>query len=69
MPQQDSDKQSDTLLSEAKAGVPGNLTAVHSKLDELISRVIKNGDADDIISGGVQQTRGGIRPQHAPLIP
>lgn len=33
------------------------------------SRVIKEGDDDDIVNGGVETTRGGIRPKHAPLVP
>lgn len=33
------------------------------------NRIIKEGDADDIVNGGVTTTRGGIRPHHTPLVP
>ncbi len=70
MPQTDADKNSDTLITEIKAGVPSNFTAVHAKLDEIINnRFIKSGDGDDIVSGGEQVTRNGIRPHHTPTIP
>lgn len=70
MPQQDADKTTMTLLSEIKTGVPGNLTAIHAKLDELInSREIKANDPDDVQIGGENSTRGGIRPNHVPLVP
>lgn len=70
MPQQDADKDTDVLIGEIKAGVPSNLTVVHHKLDELIdNRIIKENDDDDIVQGGVNTTRGGIRPKHQPLVP
>lgn len=70
MPQQDSDKDTMVLLAEIKTGVPGNLTAIHAKLDELInSREIKNGDPDDVQIGGLNSTRGAVRPKHQPLVP
>lgn len=65
----DADKQTDTLISEIKSGVPGNFTAVHAKLDEIINnRIIHNSDSDDIVQGATPVTRGGIRPHHAPAI-
>ena len=70
MPQQDSDKDTMVLIGEIKSGVPGNFTAVHAKLDELINfREIKNGDADDVQIGGLNSTRGAVRPRHTPLVP
>jgi len=67
MPVQDKDKLTAVLLGEIKAGVPSNLTAVHAKLDELINfRIINDGDSDEIEQGGVELTKGGIRPEHAP---
>lgn len=69
MPQQDSDKDTMVLLGEIKTGVPGNLTAIHAKLDELNSREIKTDDPDDVQIGGLNSTRGAIRPKHAPLVP
>lgn len=70
MPQTDAQKDTTVLLDEIIAGVPGNLTAVQAKLSELKDhRIIKEGDDDDIVNGGVNTTRGGIRPKHQPLIP
>lgn len=70
MPQSDQDKTTMVLLGEIKTGVPGNLTAIHAKLDELINnREIKANDPDDVQIGGENSTRGGVRPLHAPLVP
>lgn len=69
MPQQDQDKDTTVLLAEIKAGVPGNFTAIHGKLDELIDhRIIAQGEADDIQVGGQNTTRNGIRPKRHPLV-
>lgn len=70
MPLQDADKDTDILLGEIKSGVPGNLTAIHAKLDELIdNRIVMRGDVDDIVIGDAEVNRGGIRPKHAPIVP
>ena len=70
MPQQDADKDTMVLIGEIKTGVPGNFTAVHAKLDEIINnREIKNDDPDDVQIGGLNSTRGGVRPKHQPLVP
>ena len=68
MPQSDADKDTDVLIGEIQAGVPGNFTAVQAKISELIGRIVKNGDSDDIVVSGTAVDRGGIRPKHTPLI-
>lgn len=67
MPQTDQDKDSLTLLTELKNFII-NPTYL-AKVNELLGREIKNGDADDVIVSGTPIDRGGIRPKHAPIVP
>jgi hypothetical protein len=70
MPQTDADKDTTVLLNEIIAGVPGNFTAVQAKLSELKdNRIIKAGDPDELQVGGLDTTKGAIRPKHQPLVP
>lgn len=63
MPQTDADKTTQQLLAELKAGIPGNLTALIAKVDELIFREVKPNDDDDF-----EALRGGTRPHHLPHV-
>jgi len=67
MPQNDADKTSIVLLNEIKTFIV-NPTYL-AKVNELLFREIKNGDSDDITVGDSHVTRGGVRPNHIPLVP
>jgi len=61
------DKTTIELLDDIEA-TPLTSEAV-TALNDLKDRIIKEGDADDIVQGGVETTRGGIRPKKQPLVP
>lgn len=62
------DKTTEELLAQI-GGAPlnGNQQAA---LNEILTyRIIKDGDADDLEVGGLETTKGGVRPKRAPLVP
>jgi hypothetical protein len=61
------DKTTQELLTQIGAA-PLNASQ-QAALNEIVNnRIIKVGDSDDFVVGGVEATRGGVRPKHAPLI-
>lgn len=67
MPQTDADKSTMVLLNEIKTHII-NPTYL-AKVNELLAREIKNDDPDELEVGGLETTKGGIRPNHVPLVP
>lgn len=67
MPLTDADKDTVVLLNEIKTHII-NPTYL-AKVNELLSREIENGDPDELEVGGLETTKGGIRPKHQPLVP
>lgn len=59
------DKTTEELL--AMIGAAPLNSNQQAALNEMLNhRVIQANDDDDIVQGGVELTRGGIRPEHAP---
>jgi len=67
MPQTDADKDTEVLLNEIKDFIV-NPTYL-AKVNELLFRIIKNGDPDDLEVGNLKTTEGAVRPKHSPLVP
>lgn len=61
-----SDETTEQLLTDLGQYIGAMGQLIYS---ELQGRIIKEGDADDIVESHVEVTRGGIRPHHQPLVP
>jgi hypothetical protein len=62
------ENQTTKQLLQAIGAAPLNGTQ-QAALTELLFREIKNGDPDELEVGGLETTKGGVRPHHAPLVP